>query len=731
MPRPDQFFEWQSMVERDPVLAVGSRERLRLLWAAFVVASLVILGRAVQLELTEGANFRAAAAQPGRQNEVLPAPRGRILARDGRVLAENQRVTGLAVHYRYLEDPPQPAWLRRQARFRLSGAHRQRPDRVAQATAAVLAEREVLHRRLAECCGMSWDAWRNNAARIQRRVEAIAGHVNRARQRAATQRAMEAENREAAESTGAEAWWRPLVDVFAVDEPRSGLPVTVAEETEYHVVAEALSAETCAALRAGFGRHPAVRLIDGTRRCYPAGSLAAHVVGHVGPRQTPPASAAADPSEEAVSDAGKAGPQTVGLLGVERRYEAWLRGRPGLRTHLTDHRGQWLATQSTAEAVPGSDVVLSLDPAVQQAAETLLDQALQSEPASAAPDVASAASPAARGGAIVVMDVHSGALLAAASAPRFDPNRFTGGDHEALAALLSDAGQPLFDRASKMALPPGSVFKVITAAALLESATITADTPLDCQGYLRDPAHLRCAIYRHNGAGHGRLQLVGALAQSCNVFFFHFAGQMGPGPLVTWAERFGAGRRTGIDLPDEASGRLGTPGSLPRIAGRAWQAQDTYALSVGQGPITATPLQVARWLAAVANGGELVVPRVTLPGGPNATNSAAVEERRADRLSCSPSTLAALRDGLEQVVRSPQGTGYATVRLGWPTIAGKTGTAEVGEGLPDHAWFAGYTPAQEPRWAIVIVLEHGGSGATAAGPLARRLVQAIHQAGYL
>jgi penicillin-binding protein 2 len=325
------------------------------------------------------------------------------------------------------------------------------------------------------------------------------------------------------------------------------------------------------------------------------------------------------------------------------------------------------------------------------------------------------------------MDVHSGELLAAASAPRFDPNLFTRGDDGSLQALLSAPGHPLFDRVSRMALPPGSVFKIVAAAALLETHAITRETPLACQGYLHEPDRLRCAVYRNSGVGHGEIKLTEALEQSCNVFFFHFAGEMGPGPLVAWAERFGAGRRTGVDLPDESPGRLGTPGSLPRIAGRAWQAGDTYGLAVGQGPLAATPLQVARWVAAIANGGTLVTPRVTRAVSDNTPKAAGAGER----LPVAATTLAAIREGMERVVSNPNGTGYATVRLTWPTIAGKTGTAEVGGDQAEHAWFAGYTPADNPQWAIVVVLEHGGNGATAAGPIARRLVQALHQTDYL
>ncbi len=152
------------------------------------------------------------------------------------------------------------------------------------------------------------------------------------------------------------------------------------------------------------------------------------------------------------------------------------------------------------------------------------------------------------------MDVRSGAILAAASAPAFDPNLFARGSSEQLAALLSDRSTPLFDRVSHMAIPPGSTFKTLTAVALVESGTISPRTSFLCQGYLHQPDRQRCEIYVRQGVGHGEVTLTDALAESCNVYFFHFAGRMGPRPLVDWADRFGFGRPTGVDLPGEAAG---------------------------------------------------------------------------------------------------------------------------------------------------------------------------------
>jgi penicillin-binding protein 2 len=174
-----------------------------------------------------------------------------------------------------------------------------------------------------------------------------------------------------------------------------------------------------------------------------------------------------------------------------------------------------------------------------------------------------------------------------------------------------------------------------------------------------------------------------------------------------------------------------------RLAGRSWRAGDTEGLAVGQGYFSATPLQVARWIGAVANGGYLVRPQILLAPQPQVGQQPrfAVTDSHAGphagaRLPISPANLNAVREGLRRAITDPDGTGHAASQIAWPTLAGKTGTAEVGPQQVDHAWFAGYAPADEARWAIVVALEHGGSGATAAGPIVRRLAQALDELGY-
>ena len=232
---------------------------------------------------------------------------------------------------------------------------------------------------------------------------------------------------------------------------------------------------------------------------------------------------------------------------------------------------------------------------------------------------------------------------------------------------------------------------------------------------------------------------------------FHFQPtpeQFGPARLVDWGGRFGFGRPTGIDLPGESAGHLPSPNSekTEKAAETSWRTGDTESLAIGQGSLTATPLQVVRMMAAVANGGFLVTPhvarRLELPASDVLSDSAndAIANTNAVAIHAPPprpipglelSRLATVREGLRRVVDDPRGTGYANVRLEGIEIAGKTGTAETGGGRADHAWFAGYAPAELPRVAFVVVLEHAGSAGATAGPAARRLVEKLQELGYL
>ncbi|MEZ6066167.1 MAG: penicillin-binding transpeptidase domain-containing protein [Planctomycetaceae bacterium] len=315
-----------------------------------------------------------------------------------------------------------------------------------------------------------------------------------------------------------------------------------------------------------------------------------------------------------------------------------------------------------------------------------------------------------------------------------------------MASLLDDPRRPLFSRVNQATLPPGSVFKVITAIAGMEAGEIDPLEPFDCQGYFAKPDRERCAIYRHFGVGHGPVDLEQALAESCNTYFFAVAGRVGGDSIADWGRRFGLGAPTQTDLPFEASGQVPSP-SVAARSGDDWYPGSTRQLAIGQGSLTVTPLQVARLMAAIANDGWLVQPRFVRPATPQLDSFSGTAEsialvsfvdsaenddgQRPIRVNgLSPATLAHVRRGLEATVEHPRGTGRAA-RLPQVRVAGKTGTAEIGGNRPDHAWFAGYVPADRPRIAFVVVIEQGGSGGRVAAPVARAYVSQLLQAGVI
>ena len=703
---PKQPVDWNRFYadEHPPAPAVDSRSRLRLCLAGFIVLLTVVVARAVHLEITQGAAFRAEAARPLENRHDLPGVRGLILGADGSVLAYNKKVLALALRYRYLEEPPNRRWLSSVVRSRLTPARRKNERRVADEEALVLGERRRLARRLAELCEMPIDEWLRRARQVQTRVERIADSVNHRRLKKARRRREE-------KALGGPS----LLDSLKADDDLRPPRITVREELDSHVMVENVSPAVVAEIEAHGELYPGVTIIQRRRRFYPRGNLAAHVLGYLG-----------KPSRkeiEANGDMAYHGEDRRGRAGVELRYEKLLHGRRGELIETTDQGGRILSSRRALVPGVGRDLVLTIKPRLQETAQQLLDDAL-------ARRQVAGANPRLAGGAIVVLDARTGAVLTAASAPGFNPNCFSGGSSAQVQILLNDPARPLFDRVSKMAIAPGSVFKTVTAAALLQEGAVEADEPFECQGYLKSPQRLRCAVYRRRGVGHARVTLSDALAQSCNVYFFHHVGALDPRRLADWAERFGFGNKTGIDLPDESSGCVPRPETIEAIENRAtrrrppWHVGDTQMLAIGQGSLTTTPLQIARLMAALANGGRLITPHLA----EETENPVGIAPpRKIDGLSSQ--TLAAIRRGMRAAVEDDKGTAHAALAGGAVAVACKTGTAQTGGENWDHAWVAGYAPADKPRYAFVVVIQHAGNGA--ACPVAKRLLLRMEQLGLL
>jgi penicillin-binding protein 2 len=467
------------------------------------------------------------------------------------------------------------------------------------------------------------------------------------------------------------------------------------EELQDHVLLSDVPLQIAAAVQSQPARFPGVHIRSASIRAYPQQDLAAHVIG----------------LRRAKSQETNAPVRRTGESGIERSQSALLEGTPGVLRKTLDHDGEVIREETVQPPRDGSDVTLTLDSRLQRLAEQLLDQALAENNSAADPP---------QGACLIALDVWTGDLLALACSPRPSLTVLARPTADQWQQLLDHPRRPLFPRSTQMALPPGSVFKIVTSAAALEAGAIAPDDILPCRGYLDQPDEFRCLIYRRYGQSHGPVALEEALCQSCNVYFFQLARRIGPEALCDWAARFGFGQPTGIDLPGEQHGRVPRHGD-PRSRSR-WQPGTTLQLAVGQGSLLVTPLQVVRMMAAIANGGYLIAPRVARSESAEGTTPPA----RIPGLS--ENTLLAIRRGLERTIHDPRGTGRGA-RVDLLQMAGKTGTAEAGD-RPDHAWFAGYAPADRPRVAFVVVLEHGGAGSGAA-PIVREFVTEMLGLGYL
>ncbi len=435
-------------------------------------------------------------------------------------------------------------------------------------------------------------------------------------------------------------------------------------------------------------------------RTYNDGETAAHIIGYMG---TIPV----ERKQEYLVQ-GYRGDELVGLAGVEGWAERNLAGQRGGRLVTLSPSRQVLSEISMIAARAGSSVYLTIDTLFQATVEQLLGNRL---------------------GAIVVMDPNSGAIHALASSPRFKPAVFTTGfDVEAWTKLYTNEKRPLLNRATQGVYPPASVFKIVTISAALEALGLKPEEPYVCTGKwdgLGKEFEKKCWL----AGGHGRINLIDGLTQSCDVVFYELGLALhrhDPQLLPNWARAFGLGVATDV---------LGLMESAGVVPDDAWKQAnlsqplfdgDAVNSAIGQGYMVCTPLQIARLVAAIGKGGRLLRPRVIERiVGVDGTEQV-FEPEVAGTLPISPESLALVRHSLEAVVSGARGTAHYAFNNITYTVAGKTGTAESGQVKP-HAWFAGYAPAEDPRVAITVILEHAGEGSKEAAPLFRQVVEAFFE----
>jgi penicillin-binding protein 2 len=441
---------------------------------------------------------------------------------------------------------------------------------------------------------------------------------------------------------------------------------------------------------------PLLEMLMVHRRRYLPNGFMAHTSGYVG-----------EVSEKQIEDSNnKLRPgDFVGKTGLERQYNDMLQGTDGMRRVIVNSVGKEVDRLPTQEAIPGKQIQLTIDYDLQQIAEQSLG---------------------ARPGAVVALDPRSGEVLAMVSRPTPDPNdfavRISGKEWK---ELNDDPLHPLLNRAIQAQLAPGSVFKIVTATAMLEDKNPPESFTSFCPGYATFYGRqFKCWVF--GKSSHGTVDLKKAIMQSCDIFFYNVGMRLGIDRLSYYGSHLGIGRKTGIDLPSEEAGLMPSAEWAERVQHRKWYAGETISVSTGQGAVTTTPLQLARLIGGIASGGVFKQPHL-LKDAQNVGE---------ERFHISESTTEKITDAMYAVVNEG-GTG-ATLKLAGIELSGKSGTAQVigyatrerlgkQKKFEDNAWFVGYAPRRDPEIVVaVLVQESGQHGGTASGPVARDIIKAYY-----
>jgi penicillin-binding protein 2 len=448
---------------------------------------------------------------------------------------------------------------------------------------------------------------------------------------------------------------------------------------------------------------PELETLEEQRRLYPKDGFAAHVIGYVGEvseqmLDNDPRYAAYEPGD------------VVGKSGVEETYDALLRGENGSRDVIVNSHGKELGVLGQEQAIPGKDIRLTIDLDLQRVAE----QALEG-----------------KNGAIVAMDPHNGEILAMASSPGYDPNQFSVKLSSSYwKSILDNPNHPLMNKAIQAQLAPGSTFKIIMSVAGLQEG-IAQDMKVNCAGGASFYGH-----FYHCDRHHGEVDIHNAIPYSCDTFYYTLANRLGIDKIAEYAHALGLGQKTGIDLPDEAAGTMPSTQWKMKNYHEKWFAGETISVGIGQGAVTATPIQLLRALSGIASGGVLRWPHVVFPSEVPPQMESAIRDSfpgsGEKTIPLTPANWETITDGMSAVTSSPIGTAYVA-HLEGIDFAGKTGTADVVSGrtkdsknkstLP-NAWFVGMTPRRNPDIAVAVLWEHGYWGNNSA-KLAAQVIDAF------
>ncbi len=660
------------------------KQRIKVFLGLLAAAFLLLVGKLVQLQVIEGKQYRHKAEEAMRKVNILPVMRGKITDRKGRILAMDEPCFDLCLHYRLLTNDS--AWIKDQTR------------QIARERHVDKAEAAAIFRQRAD---RTWSAARELAAKAGTDLdEAVRTAVEKVQ---AVRRIV---NRDRAEE------------------------ISVREEEQCHPIIPGLDELTAIRLRTDADQMIGLAVQPSSRRWYPFGADACHVIGMTGkvwPEEIESLNIKVDdaPWLERMRANYLPG-DTIGKVGVEKMCEQYLRGRRGYRRYRLS--GETLREEPT---VQGGDVHLTLDIVMQKQIAEMFE---------------------AKGftGAAVVLDLGEprapmNEVLAMVSVPTYDLNDYAK-DYRSL--IKDEVRLPLMHRAIVQRYQPGSTVKPLAALAALAEGVITTQSTIDCRGYMYNPDSFRCWIFKRFNHGHGPLNVTEGLQHSCNIFFYTIGQRLGTRRLCDWFSLFGLADPPGTGLPNERAGTVPTEQWLRANSNRGYQPGDARFMAVGQGLLTVTPLHMADAIATIARDGVFLSPMLALEGGPK-------QVRR--NLPILPPYVRAVKEGMYRVVNDREGTAYkyfhgpGVTPVEGVDICGKTGTATTAPQRIDSnkngridqddqivrsgdtAWFVGFAPRDNPRIALAVTVEYvgaGGGGAN-AGPIGLEIVRLCQQMGYI
>lgn len=482
-------------------------------------------------------------------------------------------------------------------------------------------------------------------------------------------------------------------------------------------VAKDIKQETVAELSEKSTDFAGINIVEDSIRTYTSGSLASHILGYIG-----------NINEEEYKELKETYDRddVIGRTGIESLFEEYLKGKNGEKQIDMSVDGTITAEYTTKEAVAGSSVVLTIDSNLQKVAEEALKNTINKIAVGGFSETIDT-----QAGSVIVMKIDTGEILAMASYPDFEPEKFVGGISASDWATYRDnENKPLLNRSIQSQYAPGSIFKMVTATAGLETGAITIGEKINDTGVYRyyQDRQPECWIYSDYGRGHGYLNVTGAIKNSCNYYFYELGRRMGIDTLSTYAKYFGLDRKTEIELPSESGGTLASRETKAKLkSGEQWNAGETLSAAIGQSYNNFTPLQIAKYIATLANKGKEVNPTIIK----TILNSDGTEETKEEikkysneklgianneskeTLEINPEYLSAILEGMRSVTSETGGTAYSVFKNFNIEVGGKTGSAQAGDGNV-NAWFTGFAPFDEPEVVVVAMVEKGAHGSYTA-----------------